>query len=118
VYSKIHSRLDWFFSYIGEPEEDEILLGDLNFDGQLNISDVVLVINMILQPDDVYIPEMYTAADLNEDGVINVLDVIGLVGEILGTTFAQSVNWLEENFPELKTKERLSKLDKSQYFAK
>jgi hypothetical protein len=41
-----------------------------------------------------------------------------LVGEILGTTFAQSVEWLEENFPELKTKERLSKLDKSQFFAK
>ena len=36
----------------------------------------------------------------------------------LGTTFGQSVNWLEENFPELKTKERLSKLDKSKYFSK
>ena len=120
MYSKIHSRLDWFFSYIGEPEEpeDEILLGDLIFDGQVNISDVVLVINMILYPDDVYIPEMYTAADINEDGVINVLDVIGVVSQILGTTFAESVIWLEENFPELKTKERLSKLNKVINFAK
>ena len=33
-----------------------------------------------------------------------------LVSEILGTSFSQSVDWLEENFPELKTKERLSKL--------
>ena len=30
----------------------------------------------------------------------------------------QSVQWLEKNFPELKTKERLSKLNKLQYFAK
>ena len=55
---------------------------------------------------------------MNQDGIINILDVITLVGEILGTNFAQSVNWLEENFPELKTKEILSKLDKSQYLEK
>ena len=118
VYSKIHSRLDWFFQYIGEPEEPGILLGDMNFDETININDVVLLINMILYPDDIYIPEMYTAADLNEDGEINVLDVIGVVNQILGTTFRESVEWLEENFPELKTKERLQALDKSIYFAK
>ena len=55
---------------------------------------------------------------MNQDGIINILDVIGLVSEILGTTFRESVEWLEENFPELKTEERLSKLDKSKYFAK
>ena len=54
----------------------------------------------------------------NQDGIINILDVIGVVGEILGTTFRESVEWLEENFPQLKTKERLSKLDKSKYFIK
>ena len=90
----------------------------MNFDGTINISDVVLLINMILYPDDFFIPEMYTAADINEDGEINVLDVIGIVNQILGTTFAESVEWLEENFPELKTKERLSKLNKEQYFTK
>ena len=55
---------------------------------------------------------------MNQDGVLNILDVIQLVGEILGTTFSQSVQWLEENFPELNTKERLSKLNKEQYFSK
>ena len=118
VYSRIYPRLNWFFQYIGEPEEPGILLGDMNFDGVLNINDVILVINMILYPDDIYIPEMYTAADINEDGEINVLDVIGVVNQILGTTFAESVKWLEENFPQLKTKERLKALDKSIYFAK
>jgi len=50
VYSKIHSRLDWFFQYIGEPEEDFVvdLYGDVNFDGSLNVSDVVLMVNFVL----------------------------------------------------------------------
>ena len=55
---------------------------------------------------------------MNQDGVINILDVILVVNEVLGTTFSQSVMWLEENFPELKTRERLSKLNKLQYFVK
>jgi hypothetical protein len=121
VYSKIHSRLDWFFGYIGEPEtepEDDILLGDLNFDEILNISDIILVINMILNPNDIYIPEMFTAADINQDGEINVIDVVSLVSEILGTTFGQSVIWLEQNYPELQVRDRLSKLNKVINFAK
>jgi len=119
VYSKIHSRLDWFFGYIGEPEpEDEILLGDLNFDEILNISDIILVINMILNPNDIYIPEMYTAADMDGDGNINVVDVVQLVSEILGTTFGQSVIWLEQNYPQLEVRDRLSKLNKMENFTK
>ena len=37
VYSRIYPRLNWFFNYIGEPEEDFIvdLYGDVNFDGDL-----------------------------------------------------------------------------------
>ena len=55
---------------------------------------------------------------MNQDGILNILDVISLVGEILGTTFGQSVNWLKENFPELEVERRLQELDKSMYFAK
>ena len=44
--------------------------------------------------------------------------MVQLVSYILGTNFAQSVEWLEENYPQLNTTERLSKLDKSQFFAK
>lgn len=118
MYSKIHSRLSWFFGYIGEPEDDfEVeLYGDVNFDGQLNVTDVITIINFVLGQTPT--EEEALTADMNQDGILNILDVIQLVSEILGTTFSQSVNWLEENFPELKTKERLSKLDKSQYFAK
>ena len=118
MYSKIHSRLDWFFGYIGEPEEDFVveLYGDVNFDGELNITDVITLINFILGTTPT--EEQGLTADINQDCIINILDVITVVGEILGTTFAQSVEWLEENFSELNTKERLSKLNKSQYFTK
>ena len=118
VYSKIHSRLNWFFQYIGEPEEDFVvdLYGDVNFDNSLDVTDVITMVNFVLgQPRT---EEEELTADMNQDGVLNILDVIQLVGEILGLNFSQSVNWLEENFPQLNTKERLSKLDKSQHFSK
>ena len=118
MYSKIYSRLSWFFGYIGEPEEDFVvdLYGDVNFDGSLDITDVILLVNFVLGQTPT--EEEALTADFNQDGIINILDVITLVGEILGTNFTQSVNWLEENFPELNTKERLSKLNKEQYFSK
>ena len=118
MYSKIHSRLNWFFQYIGEPEDEfEVeLYGDVNFDGDLNITDVITLINFVLGQTPT--EEESLTADMNQDGILNILDVIQLVSAILGTNFTQSVQWLEENFPELNTKERLSKLDKSQFFAK
>jgi hypothetical protein len=119
VYSKIHSRLSWFFDYIGEPETEFIpdLYGDANFDGDINVLDIVVIVGFILgneTPND----EETITSDMNQDGVINILDVILVVNEVLGTSFAQSVQWLEKNFPELETKERLSKLNKSKYFSK
>ena len=118
MYSKIHSRLNWFFSYIGEPEEDfEVeLYGDVNFDNSLDITDVILLINFVLGQTPT--EEESLTSDMNQDSIVNILDVILLVNEILGTTFSQSVQWLEENFPQLNTKERLSKLNKLENFAK
>ena len=118
MYSKIHSRLDWFFGYIGEPEPDvDIVLGDLNSDGELNIVDVVQLVNVILNQGDFTDNQLLTA-DYNQDNVINILDVIQLVSYILGTSFTQSVEWLEQEFPQLQVKDRLSKLNKEQYFSK
>ena len=118
MYSKIYSRLDWFFDYIGEPQEDFIpdLYGDVNFDGVININDIVIMVNFILggTPTD----EQFITGDMNYDGIINIVDVILVVNEVLGTTFSQSVQWLEKNFPELNVKERLSKLNKLEYFSK
>ena len=119
MYSKVWSRLDWFFGYIGEPEEDyEVeLYGDVNFDGTLNVLDVVEIVGFVLNtttPTD----EQFLTGDMNQDGILNILDVIQVVGEILGTTFGQSVNWLRENFPELEVDRRLGELNKSIHFTK
>ena len=119
MYSRIFPRLSWFFDYIGEPEDDFVveLYGDVNFDGSLNVSDIVVMVSFILNTS-IPTEEQELTADMNQDGIVNIVDIILLVNDILGTTFSESVEWLEENFPELKTKERLSKLDKSEYFAK
>ena len=53
------------------------LTGDVNFDGAVNILDIVLLVNMVLSN------EFNPSADFNNDGVINILDVVVLVNIIL-----------------------------------
>jgi len=60
-------------------KETDVLLGDLNGDGGLNILDVVQLVQMIVNADE-YEP----IADMNGDGQNNVLDAIIMVNLILG----------------------------------
>ena len=56
----------------------DILSGDINVDGFINVLDVVSLVQVILAGSD------YTAScDVSGDGVINVLDVVQLVNLIL-----------------------------------
>ena len=55
------------------------LTGDINADGEVNVVDVILVVNMILE--ELIIQD---SADINQDGLINVVDIIQLVQIILG----------------------------------
>lgn len=59
-----------------------VVLGDLNFDGYINVVDVIITVGIIL---GTFIPDTIEleAADLNGDGAINVVDVIQIVGLIL-----------------------------------
>ena len=59
---------------------DNTLIGDANYDGLLNILDVVLIVAMILdnQPEDL-------VADINGDGGINIQDIILLINIILSS---------------------------------
>ena len=49
-----------------------------NNDGNINVLDVVILINLILADDYDVI------ADMNGDGVVNILDIVTLINTILG----------------------------------
>ena len=62
--------------------KDYILLGDVNLDEQINVTDIVLMISFILDqstPSE----NQEIASDINGDGVINVVDIVALVNYIL-----------------------------------
>ena len=58
--------------------EADVLLGDINNDGVINILDVVSTVNIVLGQ-----AEWVDAADYNSDGVINILDIVSIVNIIL-----------------------------------
>ena len=69
----------WIDNIIFPPSYySSILYGDVNDDGNINIQDVILTVNIIL--DSLSYNE---SADLNIDGSIDVLDVINIVNIIL-----------------------------------
>ena len=56
---------------------DNSILGDINFDQELNVLDVVLAINIILSD------EYNIIADLNNDNENNILDIVQLINLII-----------------------------------
>ena len=61
-------------------EQEGGLIGDVNGDGKVNVSDVSALINMIMS----ITPMNQTLADVNGDGKVNVSDVSALINIILG----------------------------------
>ena len=69
--------------------------GDVNFDNQVNVVDIVIMVNFIL---GITIPtnEEFIAADLNGDGELNVIDVVSNISNILDTrNIYSSFSYLE-----------------------
>ena len=65
------------FMYDHVCAEDDSILGDINWDGNVNVIDILITVNLILDIEyDVY-------ADLNADNQINVLDILLIVNIIL-----------------------------------
>ena len=66
--------------YSGSCEEYEIsyIPGDANSDGNLNVTDVVLIVDSILNS------QYNQYSDINQDGVLSVIDIIDLINIILG----------------------------------
>ena len=59
----------------------DLLIGDLNDDGLLNVLDIVMLIGQILNNSGEYNP----LADINNDSLVNVVDVVMLVDWILNS---------------------------------
>jgi hypothetical protein len=56
------------------------LLGDINTDGEVNISDVILCLRMAIDLN----PDNLLTADMNGDGVIDISDVILVLRKAIG----------------------------------
>lgn len=57
----------------------DILLGDVNDDGTVNIADVTALIDLLLNGTSYY----NAAADMNQDGSVNIADVTALIDYLL-----------------------------------
>ena len=63
---------------------EQFSIGDNNFDGSIDIIDIILIVNISI---DTYIPtnEEFAASDVNQDGSIDILDIIELINIILNS---------------------------------
>ena len=65
-------------------ESDHFSVGDVNFDGTINILDIVSMINYVAYANQSDMTdEEFSAADINADGMVNILDIIILVNILL-----------------------------------
>ena len=62
-------------------EFNQNIMGDLNFDGIINVIDIVTMVNGILANS--FEADVFEVADLNGDGIINVIDIVSLVNLII-----------------------------------
>ena len=72
---------NYIFSDMGDCPNN-ILYGDMNQDGLLNVLDIVNLVNDILNPDESTEFQLIIG-DMNQDGLLNVLDIVNLVNLIL-----------------------------------
>ena len=57
-------------------------IGDVSMDGNVNVTDVVSIINYILNNVD-YNDCQLQIADFSQDGIINITDIIGIINIII-----------------------------------
>ncbi len=79
----------WSINEIQNPNENRwitvsntpVILGDVNGDGLVNVTDIVATVNYIMEkPSDNFNKD---AADLNGDGLVNVTDIVKMVSIIM-----------------------------------
>jgi len=65
--------------------------GDVNFDNQVTVNDIIIVVNAILLTEELDM-DQFRAADMNMDGEINIFDVIIMVDLTLNGSLAKQSN--------------------------
>jgi len=60
----------------------EIMSGDTNFDGIVDILDIVRIVSQIMGNSE-FNNDEFTAADYNADGIVDILDIVQIVNYIL-----------------------------------
>lgn len=71
------------------------VMGDVDNDGVRNVLDVVLVVDIVLNPENYGI---FLWMDLNEDAYLNILDIVMLVEWILAPDIVGCTNLCAENY--------------------
>jgi hypothetical protein len=77
--------VDEIVNFFQFENQHECMIGDVNYDSDINVLDVVRMVNIILnngEPESVY---ELCAADINEDGNVNVIDVVTLMHSIINS---------------------------------
>jgi hypothetical protein len=76
-------------------EIDLYIAGDANGDGEVNVTDIVEIVNYIMErPSDKFV---FAAADVNEDSEINVTDIVKVVSIIMSTNNARAFGTVGNN---------------------
>ena len=72
-----------YFGPIVEMEQEVIIPGDVNGDGEVNIADVNAVIDIIV--GGVVTSDVISRIDVNGDGEVNIADINAIIEKILGS---------------------------------
>ena len=84
VSNNVMGRNTWMigrFNWLDNAINSLNPLGDLNVDGQVDITDVILIINALLNEN----ADKTYASDVNQDGVVNISDAIALITKVAGS---------------------------------
>tara|TARA_B100001142_G_scaffold16101_2_gene15036 strand:- start:415 stop:3804 length:3390 start_codon:yes stop_codon:yes gene_type:complete len=79
---RANNKRDGYYEISGSECVDP-MSGDVNCDGEINISDIVLMVNYIVNMGQLSEYELW-ASDINQDQIVDILDVIVAVNLILG----------------------------------
>ena len=69
-------KFDWYFNV-------DMTIADLNLDFEINIIDILLMVNIVLYPENFLPLFQLFKSDLNIDGEINVTDIVDIIEIIL-----------------------------------